>query len=459
MATGAQTWSTAAASNNSADGSVNWAEGMAPSAVNNSARAEMASVAMWIKDNSGTLLTSGSTAAYTVTSKQVSTAVVDGYTIAVNFHAANDASATLNVDGVGAKAIQLIPGTNLSTGDIVAGASHRLHYSSSSTAWIIEGANAIGASAVSSANIADDAVGLSKIANISNGTILGNGSGGALSPYEITMGSGITLSTGSISAPAYPPTSAYKRLVLKVTGNSSATLTADFVTLATSGSSNFITLPTSAEINFGTNGAANALDAGALAANTPYAIYAIAVSATSTHADGLASTSFTTPEMPATYTYKARVGALVTSTSTSGTLMGTWQYGNEAQYVVGLAATSKSVIMSSGVQGTYDASSPTLATQSTTRFVPSSASHINVYVMQTIGNFAGSAIIVAPNDSYDGTNNGPKGSNQMAWPIYVNATADGGAGSASLLLESSNIYWASSANGAALVCLGWKDNI
>src|SRR5690349_18237862 len=112
MTTGVRAWSKTAGSNNSADSNVNWAEGMAPSAVNNSARAEMASVAKWRDDNSGTLLTSGSSSAFTVTSNQTSTSYVDGDTIGVTFHAAAAASATLNVDGVGAKQIQLIPGTN-----------------------------------------------------------------------------------------------------------------------------------------------------------------------------------------------------------------------------------------------------------------------------------------------------------------------------------------------------------
>src|SRR5512139_2359095 len=136
MATGAQTWSTTAASNNSIDTSVNWAEGMAPSAVNDSARAEMASAAMFIKDNAGTLATSGTTAAYTVTSKQVSTAVTNGYTVAVCFHATNDSAATLNVDGTGAKALQLYNGANVSGGELAAGSIHRFTYVTSSTAWV-----------------------------------------------------------------------------------------------------------------------------------------------------------------------------------------------------------------------------------------------------------------------------------------------------------------------------------
>ena len=58
------------------------------------------------------IATAGSSTAYTVTSKQVSTGVVDGYTIAARFHATNNPAATLSVDGVGGKAIQIYSGTN-----------------------------------------------------------------------------------------------------------------------------------------------------------------------------------------------------------------------------------------------------------------------------------------------------------------------------------------------------------
>ena len=50
MATGVASWSTTAANNATADANVNWAEGQAPSTVNNSARAEMASVALYRDD-------------------------------------------------------------------------------------------------------------------------------------------------------------------------------------------------------------------------------------------------------------------------------------------------------------------------------------------------------------------------------------------------------------------------
>ena len=138
MATGAQVWSTTAASNNSADSSVNWAEGMAPSAVNDSARGGMASVAMFIGDNSGTLATSGTTAAYTIGSKQISTGVVDGYTIAARIHATNDTNATLNVDGVGPKQIQSYSGQNVSNGQLGRWLGIlEFTYNTASTAWIL----------------------------------------------------------------------------------------------------------------------------------------------------------------------------------------------------------------------------------------------------------------------------------------------------------------------------------
>ena len=63
-------WSRTASSNATADNTVNWAEGMAPSAVNDSARAMMARLAEWRDDVSGTITTAGSSTAYTVASNQ-----------------------------------------------------------------------------------------------------------------------------------------------------------------------------------------------------------------------------------------------------------------------------------------------------------------------------------------------------------------------------------------------------
>ena len=142
MATGVQTWSQTAASNATADSGFTWAEGMSPGLVDDSARGVMASVAMWVADNNGSLVTAGSSTAYTVTTNQVEGALTAGYTVAVQFNATNDSSATLNVDGLGAKPMQLVAGTNLLGQEFQAGAVCRLTYSSTGTGqWIANNYN------------------------------------------------------------------------------------------------------------------------------------------------------------------------------------------------------------------------------------------------------------------------------------------------------------------------------
>lgn len=137
MATGVQTWSQTPANNATSDSNVNWAEGMAPSAVNDSARAVMASVAKWRDDNNGTLVTSGSSTAFTLVTNQVESALTAGYTVVAQFHVSNDAAATLAVDGLTAKPLQIYPGVNVSGYEMGGGSIHRFTYSTTGTGqWI-----------------------------------------------------------------------------------------------------------------------------------------------------------------------------------------------------------------------------------------------------------------------------------------------------------------------------------
>ena len=112
MPSGLQVWSKTAASNATADTSINWAEGQAPSSVNDSARAMMARIAEWRDDISGALTTSGSSTAYAVTSNRgfALAAAMDGSLICAAMHVTNAASPTLNVDGLGAKPIAFTTG-------------------------------------------------------------------------------------------------------------------------------------------------------------------------------------------------------------------------------------------------------------------------------------------------------------------------------------------------------------
>src|SRR5262245_39681893 len=111
-------WSKTAVNNAAADATINWAEGMAPSAVNDSARAEMAAVARWRDDISGKLATGGTSTAYTLTTNSVfdSLANMSGALICFIPHTTSGVSPTLNVDGLGAKAINASTGVAVATG-------------------------------------------------------------------------------------------------------------------------------------------------------------------------------------------------------------------------------------------------------------------------------------------------------------------------------------------------------
>lgn len=99
----ASTWSATDASNTTAapDGAP---EGMAPSGVNNAIRAIMGGTKRWY-EWSIPKQTAGTSTAYTLSYSVAPSALVDGMTHLVEFDQANGASATLNVNSLGAKPI------------------------------------------------------------------------------------------------------------------------------------------------------------------------------------------------------------------------------------------------------------------------------------------------------------------------------------------------------------------
>ena len=449
MATGVTVWSKTAATNNTIDSAVNFAEGQAPSSVNDSARGLMASVAKWRDDLSGSVTTAGSSTAYTATSNQSFAALTAGIEIACQFDEDCGATVTLNVDGLGAKPLRSAAGVELVAGAIKAGSVHRATYfTSNSGEWLLHDVNPtiIAAGQVVTASITDANITYAKIQNVTTNRLLGNVSGSPAAPAEITIGQGLVVSGSTLTSPAFPPNGAFSKLVIKVTGNTGLTAAADFVT--TTDGTNYQTTALSSTINMGTTGA-NALDAGSIASNTWYAVWAIAEADGTTA--GLASTSFTAPTMPSGYTYKARIGAVRTA-SGSAQLMGTWQLGRRAQYIVGLAQST----MDSGAKGAYSSSAPTWSAVPVGSFVPTTASVIKVSVTTNYGVGANSLIYVAPNNSYAGyASTKPP---FFIGPDAVNSIAIS-AGAIDMLLESSSIYWVSSASGGGLICLGWEDNL
>lgn len=475
-------WSKTAATNSAADATINWAEGQSPSSVNDSARAMMAALAKYRDDVAGGAATSGTSTAYTITSNQgfTSLTLMDNAELTIVPNVTNAAGATLAVDGLTAKAINISSSVAAPAGFLLAGTPYRLTYSNSSGVFIVQNVSSV----LDDLSIADD------LAVTGDATI-----GGTLAVTGASTFAGVTGTTGSFSGVltqsstshgilpkgttaqrpgspaaghyrfntttgavefhdgaawnsisiASPIAGGYKGLVI---ANNSGTpdtkidLTAAAVTVETSGGVAYRLSSVSVTINAATTGA-NALDTGALAADTWYAVYVIYNPSTATTA-GLVSTSFSSPTLPSGYTASARLGAFMTDSSSYFYRLK--QAGNRAVYVVTAGTnTAATRLMISGTLGS--ALIPTWVAQSVSAFVPPTASSIIVCLAIYSDNYVS---IVAPNNSYgaysDVTNPPP-----ISRLSRTSVTQD-------MLLESTNIYVALGGTNAVR-CAGWVDNI
>lgn len=273
-----------------------------------------------------------------------------------------------------------------------------------------------------------------------------------LSQYLSSLNSGAggfqTLNA-SVTAIANPIQGTFKNLVLTVAGNTTMTPTADELVLQNAAGG---TVRVSAYAPPATSTAtvgANGLDSGTVATSTWYAWYAIYNASTATAA-GLFSTSFTSPTLPSGYTYSALLGAFITDGSTN--LVQILQKGRRGQYVVGTNPTIMPRIQATGT-GTYSTTAPSLASISISAFAPPNTAVIYV-IADGLGTTSG--ILVAPNTSYGGANNGPAGTNGQTYPIWIGA--NGSSATASILLESTNLGIATTGSGY-VSCSGWDLNL
>lgn len=125
-------WNTAAASNNAAP--PNGApEGMAPSTVNDIIRENMGAVARWYSDVSGTLVTTGTANAYVLTTNSAHATLADQAVFRFRADRANTGAATLNVDTLGAFAIELPDGSALTTGMLALGGIYDVTFDAAAT--------------------------------------------------------------------------------------------------------------------------------------------------------------------------------------------------------------------------------------------------------------------------------------------------------------------------------------
>src|SRR5216684_4621601 len=185
------TWSKTAPNNSTADSTINWAEGQSPSSVNDSARATMAAVAKFRDDNNGSITTGGTSTAYTTASNQIfdSLAHLDKQTLTVTFHATCGTAPTLNVDSLGAKAINSSDGVAVPSGSLLANTPYDVVYNNGSNEFIVRGQlGVLPTSLVTTAAIAAKTVTYPKIQDISvTQRVLGKNSAGSGTTEEVTL--------------------------------------------------------------------------------------------------------------------------------------------------------------------------------------------------------------------------------------------------------------------------------
>lgn len=139
---GVYTWSKTGASNATADTTVNFQEGQAPSSLNDSSRNLMASVAKWRDDISGVIATTGISVAYIVASNQIFDTLADfhGQMIAFTPHVTNGAGpVTVTVDGFANLPLRSAPGVELPAGVLVQGTPYVAMYNNTDGALYLRG--------------------------------------------------------------------------------------------------------------------------------------------------------------------------------------------------------------------------------------------------------------------------------------------------------------------------------
>jgi hypothetical protein len=129
-------WSTTPASNANADPGINWAEGMLPSAVNDSARATMAAIAAFLRD--ATVVTGGAGNAYTATYTQAMQSWVPGYFSFVP-NRDNTGAATISRDGLAPKPLRAAASQPLVSGQLKSGSLYIASYSTAGDEVLLAG--------------------------------------------------------------------------------------------------------------------------------------------------------------------------------------------------------------------------------------------------------------------------------------------------------------------------------
>ena len=195
----------------------------------------------------------------------------------------------------------------------------------------------------------------------------------------------------------------------------------------------------------------NGLDTGTSAINTWYADFVI-WNPTTLAVAGLFSLSATAPTMPSGYTHKARVGWVRSDGTANKYPLAFKQAGRRIQPIIAVGTNVTGLpALATGAAGST--STPTWVAVGISNFIPTTATSINGVLF---GNQASGAWMAAPNNSY-----GAMGSISNPPPFafaYPVGNLSNNSLQFSAILESTNIYWASS-GGGYLACNGWEDNL
>ena len=240
---------------------------------------------------------------------------------------------------------------------------------------------------------------------------------------------------------------AFSNLKISTTGTSAVvSVTADNVMAVNSSGLGALLSSVSVSITCSNSGA-NGLDTGSLAASTWYSVWVIYNGST---VAGLISTSATSPTLPSGYTYSLRVGWIRTDATANKYPLSFIQYGRRAQYKVASGSNVTALpSMASGTAGSM--TTPTWVSVAVSNYVPTTASLI-------VGSYAetGGGIMVAPNNAYGAANSTsnppPFCTRVVSGALYFSHPFE-------MILESTNIYWASADSSCSLRCRGWEDNL
>lgn len=164
-------WSTTALTNGSADATINWQEGQAPSTVNDSARAMMARLAFFRNWSAGNMTQGGSSNAYTITSGESLSAYNNGMRFLWKPNGNSTGAVTLNVDSIGAKKVYLPSGSQAGSGDISANAVYDVVYQSA-----LDSSNGGFKIVGSQVSLGANLTAIQGLATTDGGFIVGNGS-------------------------------------------------------------------------------------------------------------------------------------------------------------------------------------------------------------------------------------------------------------------------------------------